>query len=97
MSIFGRSKPQSVVAHVLHPNKGYVRQTYVVGQHVGVDTVNRFAENGHLYIVVHLEKGEPKIMACQRAVWEEAKAQYDQIDKEGKAFEKSIVDRFKNL
>lgn len=97
MNIFGRSKPQSVVAHVLHPDKGYVRQTYVVGRHVSVDTVNRFAENGNLYIIVHLEKGEPKIIACKRALWEQAKAQYDQIDKDGKAFEKSIIEHFRNL
>lgn len=93
MSIFGRSKPKSVVAHILHPDKGYVQQTYVVGRHISEDTVAKFADNGHLYLIVHLEQGEPKTIACKRELWNEAKARYDQIDDEGKAFEKDIVSR----
>lgn len=82
--LFGKKVPSSVTAHILDPNSGYTQQTWVVGQQIQRDAVEKFSDNGNLFVVVAYKAGVPSRMICRRDVWNQTKAQFDQIDAEGK-------------
>jgi hypothetical protein len=90
MSIFGlfRTKSSaSVTAHILDPNSGYTRHTWIVGSQIQQEAVDRLAENGNVFVVVHYERGEPKSMVCKREIWDEVRKQFELIEGQSRLFD----------
>ena len=80
--IFTRKKPtqKNVIAHLLDPNKGYTTQEWTIGKDVDAETVTRFAQDKNLYIAIAYKNGEPVLTVCSRAMWENARKEFDAID-----------------
>jgi hypothetical protein len=80
--IFTGAKPsqRKVTAHLLDPKAGHTAQEWIVGQDVEVETVNRFARDGHLYIAIAYKGGEPVLTVCDKAIWESARMEFDAIN-----------------
>ena len=57
----------------------------------------RDPKDGALYGLMVYENGAPKTTIIGKEVWEQANAQFGEIDREGEEFMKRTMDKFKNL
>jgi len=57
----------------------------------------RDEKDGALYGLTVYENGEPKTTVIAKEIWEQAKAQLAEIDREGEEFIKGTLDKLKNL
>lgn len=57
----------------------------------------RDPKDGSLYGLTFYENGSPKTTVVGKEVWEQAKATYAEIDRQGEQFLNSTMDRLKNL
>lgn len=70
-----------VTAHILDPKSGYLKQEWVVGEHITEDTVLKLSDGENVYVVVAYEKGEAEHLICKKEIWLQVKSQYDEIDR----------------
>lgn len=84
--------PSTVVAHIIDPKSGYVKQQWTVGKHVEKETVRRLGDNGNVFVVVGYEAGNAKHVICKREIWNQVKAQFNGIDKVGSESMRRIMD-----
>jgi hypothetical protein len=79
--IFGK-KPRpysgsSVTAHILDPKKeGVTTQVWVIGNQIESSAVDKFCEDGNVYVVIFYELGIPKLKLCKKSDWNKVKSQF---------------------
>ena len=95
--IFGKRTTSSVTAHILDPKIGYSKQTWRAGEQVPHETVEKFCEDGNIFVIVYYEAGTPKQMICKRDMWNQIKAHFDSVDKASQASMRQIMDELNNL
>lgn len=95
--LFGNKPLSSVTAHILDPNAGYSKQTWVVGQHVPREAVEELSEDGNIFVVVAYEAGKPKQMICRRDIWNQTKEQFEGIETAGEASMRRVMDELDKL
>lgn len=90
--IFGKKTPSSIMAHVLDPVTGYSKQTWIIGQHVTREVVDKLADDGNIFVVVVYESGTPNQIICNRNLWNQTKAQFGAIEGAGQASARQLMD-----
>lgn len=99
-ALFGtkNSRPnESVTAHVLNPNFGYKRMTWRVGKEISQESIDKFADNGNVFIVVVYRSGNPSSFFCKREGWLNVLRQFQAIDAESRASFKEALDLVRAL
>ncbi len=92
------SLPSTVPFHVIGPEGAETRQL-----RVGVDIPQAQYEKlvdpgtGALYGLTVYEKGVPKTTAIPHHVWEQARAKFAEIDREGEESMRKIMGKLENL
>ena len=71
---------RKVTAHILDPKTGYLKQEWVVGEHVSEDTVLRLSDGENIYVVVAYEKGKAEHAICKKEIWLHVKSQFEDIE-----------------
>ena len=71
---------KKVTAHILDPKSGYLKQEWVIGEHITENTVLKLSDGENIYVVVAYEKGEAKQLICKKDIWLQVKSQFDEID-----------------
>src|SRR5437867_43725 len=57
---------QSVTAHILDPQTGYTQETWIAGTHIKLEDMEKWSENGNVFVLGYYDKGIPKSMICSR-------------------------------
>jgi len=83
---------ESVTAHVLNPNFGYKRMQWRAGKEISQESIDKFADNGNVFIVVVYRGGDPVSFFCKREVWLNVLRQFQAIDSESGARLKEALD-----
>jgi len=80
--------------HVLDAIRGLRVENWTLGEQVSRETYDKFKDqNGHLYMVVAYEKGEPQAAFAVKATWDQVDQQFKDIEVEAtKSFEKTKRD-----
>ena len=59
---------KKVTAHILDPKSGYLKQEWVIGEHITENTVLKLSDGENIYVVVAYEKGEAKQLICKKDI-----------------------------
>ncbi len=83
----------SVPFYVIGPD-GYETQNMKIGEDIPEEQYKKLRdpENGALYGLTIYEKGEPKTTVIPKEVWEQAKAQFGEIDSAAEEFRNKNID-----
>ena len=87
----------SVVAHILDPKSGYSKETWTIGERIKEATVQRLGQNGNVFVVVQYEAGMAKQVICKNEVWEQVRAQFEDIDRSGRESMRHIMDELNSV
>lgn len=88
---------QSVTAHILDPKTGYTQETWIAGTDITLEDIEKWSENGNVFVLGYYDKGIPKSMICSRAIWNDTKANYDQADRDSQERMRRIEDELNKL
>jgi len=85
MDILGNKPPSLVTAHIFDPKTGYSKQTWRVGEQVPHGTVEKFCEDGNIFVIVYYVGDTPHQMIRRRDNWNQFKAHFDSISEANQA------------
>lgn len=82
--IFKKSSDEirTVQVNLLDPNLGHTKHVWTIGEQIDRETVNKFSEDGNLYVSVAYLDGEPKMTVCKKPMWEELKTILGSMDQD---------------
>jgi hypothetical protein len=86
---------ETCVVHILDPKRDRPHhENWIIGEQVPRETYDRLKQsNGHLYVMVYYEKGEPVIQAIKKELWMQAAREMASITREGEqAYQKFTRD-----
>lgn len=86
-----------VVAHILDPNSGYSKEKWSIDEQINEETVQRLGHNGNVFVVVQYEAGVAKQMVCKNEVWEQVRAQFEDVELSGRESMRRIMDELNKL
>lgn len=88
---------QSVTAHILDPKTGYTQEMWMAGEHIKLEDIEQWSENGNIFVLDYYDKGIPQRMVVSRLNWNMAKAHYDQVDAASQEFMRHIDGKLNEL
>jgi hypothetical protein len=96
-TLFSKSDPKTVTAHILDPIKGYITQQWVIGRDVFPPSGANLAAEKDIYVINTYEAGKVKPTICQKSIWLLAKSTYATMDEVGADAMSKTEAMFKNL
>lgn len=82
-TLFGKSDPKTLTAHILDPIKGYITKQWVIGRDVFPPSGANLATEKDIYVINTYEAGKIKPIICQKSIWLLTKSTYAAMDEVG--------------
>lgn len=92
--LFGKKVPKIILVHVLHPDYGYVQQSWEVDKDISVDVVKKRAKDNELYVMYVFENGKENKLILTKGLFLKAVTEYQQIDEDIKEQQERALQEF---
>ncbi|WP_028403170.1 hypothetical protein [Ectobacillus panaciterrae] len=92
--LFGKKAPKIILVHVLHPDYGYVQQSWEVGKDISADVVKRRAKDNELYVMYVFKNREENKLILAKESFLKAVTEYRQIDEDIKEQQERALKEF---